>query len=414
MRHLLSAILLLCPLGYALPLAAWAQTLPLPPLTEAQAIHQGLARDALADLERGAVDAAQADALAAGLAPNPTLGYGRERIPGTPNGVEETWQISQAFDLSGRRGLRRVAADRLVEAAASGNLARRVEIAAEIRRRFHERLFKQETIRATELWLQRFSRVEAVVDKLARGGEASGYDHRRLARERQAGEARLAAELAELERGRERLAALLGNAQGSAGDVAGSLLPETLPLPEAALAGLERRPDLQALARRAEAADLEGRAAARGWVPEVTLGVGVKQTDNGSARENGALLAVSIPLPLFDRQQAREKRAAAEAFAARAEYRLARARAEGELRGLYAQGERLRKAAVEFRAGAVKATPELLRIAEAAYRGGESSLLELLDAYRGALEAETTALLLEWKARETRIEYDQLTGRISE
>jgi cobalt-zinc-cadmium efflux system outer membrane protein len=91
-----------------------------------------------------------------------------------------------------------------------------------------------------------------------------------------------------------------------------------------------------------------------------------------------------------------------------------RARAEGELRGLYAQGERLRKAALEFRAATVNAAPDLLRIAEAAYRGGESSLLELLDAYRGALEAETTALLLEWKARETRIEYDQLTGRISE
>jgi len=409
---------------YALPLAACAQNLPLPPLTEAQEVHRGLARDALADLERGAIDAAQADILAAGLAPNPILGYGRERIPGTPNGVEETWQISQAFDLSGRRGLRLDAAGRIKEAAASGNLARRVEIAAEIRRRFHELLLKQEIVRASELWLQRFIRIEATVDKLARGGEASGYDRRRLARERQTAEARLATELAELERSRERLAALLGNTRAfvenssawnnSAGNVAGSLLPEALPLPEAALAGLELRPDLQALARRAEAADLEGRAAARGWVPEVTLGIGVKQSDNGSARENGALLAVSIPLPLFDRQQAREKRATAEALATRAEYRLARARAEGELRGLYAQGERLRQAAVEFRAATVKAAPELLRIAEAAYRGGESTLLELLDAYRGALEAETTALLLEWKARETRIEYDQLTGRISE
>jgi cobalt-zinc-cadmium efflux system outer membrane protein len=52
----------------------------------------------------------------------------------------------------------------------------------------------------------------------------------------------------------------------------------------------------------------------------------------------------------------------------------------------------------------------LLRIAEAAYRGGESSLLELLDAYRGALESETTALELEKRAREACIEYDLLTG----
>ena len=37
-------------------------------------------------------------------------------------------------------------------------------------------------------------------------------------------------------------------------------------------------------------------------------------------------------------------------------------------------------------------------------------VLELLDAYKGALEAETTALDLEWKARDARIELDQLTG----
>ena len=51
-----------------------------------------------------------------------------------------------------------------------------------------------------------------------------------------------------------------------------------------------------------------------------------------------------------------------------------------------------------------------MRIAEVAYRAGESTVLELLDAYKGALDAETTALDLEWKAREVRIELDQLTG----
>ena len=52
--------------------------------------------------------------------------------------------------------------------------------------------------------------------------------------------------------------------------------------------------------------------------------------------------------------------------------------------------------------------------AEAAYQGGESTLLELLDAYRGALEAEMTALDLEWKARQARIDYDLLTGSVTE
>jgi hypothetical protein len=81
------------------------------------------------------------------------------------------------------------------------------------------------------------------------------------------------------------------------------------------------------------------------------------------------------------------------------------------LRGLQRQAEGLRATATDYRARAVEASPELLRIAEAAYRGGESSLLELLDAYRGALEVETTALELEKRARDARIEYDLLSNQ---
>lgn len=132
--------------------------------------------------------------------------------------------------------------------------------------------------------------------------------------------------------------------------------------------------------------------------------------DNGFSRDNGVALTLSISLPVFDRQQAGRQRAAAEAARARAEYRLAHARAEGELRGLHRQAEALRTAASEYRAHVATASPELLRIAEAAYQGGESSLLELLDAYRGALESETAALELAKRARDAHIEYELLTG----
>jgi cobalt-zinc-cadmium efflux system outer membrane protein len=408
MRHLLSVVLL------ALPLAAWAQADPIRALTEAEAVRFGLARTDLSDLERGTVEAAEADALAAGLFPNPTLGYSRDRNRGTHGATEETWQIAQTFDVSGRRGLRREAADRRVDAANAGNTLRRSEIAAEIRHRFHEALFKQETVRATKTWTQRFIRVESLVEKLAKAGEASGYDRRRLTRERQTAQARLSTEQADLDRAAERLAALIGLPGKAAASITGVLPPTAMPPLDKALPRLEQRPDLQVLSRRAEAADLEGRAASRGWVPDVTLGVGPKRTDNGITRENGTLVTFSIPLPVFDRQQAGEKRAVAEALNARAEYNLTRASAEGDLRGLHRQVERLTTAANDYRAHAVAGSSELLRIAEAAYQGGESTLLELLDAYRGALEAEITALNLEWKAREARIEYDLLTGSVTE
>ena len=104
----------------------------------------------------------------------------------------------------------------------------------------------------------------------------------------------------------------------------------------------------------------------------------------------------------------------AQAMAARAELGLARQQAEGELVGLHRQLTQLIATAERYRSDAVAPSAELVRIAEAAYRAGESTVLELLDAYKGALEAELTALDLEWKAREARIELDQLTGNHSQ
>jgi cobalt-zinc-cadmium efflux system outer membrane protein len=402
MRFTLSVCLL------ALPLAAWAQT----PLTEAEAVRLGLTRADFADLGRGAVQSAEADVLTAGLFTNPTLSYSRDRVDGSPDTVEQSWMLEQTFDVSGRRGLHRKAASRRVAAVTAGNASRQLQMAAEIRRSFHEVLFRQETIRATEAWAQRFAWVEGMVGKLARAGEASGYDRRRLARERQTAEARLAAERAELERSLARLMALTGAAEAPL--LKGELLPSD-PVPvETVLTRLDQRPDLQSLSRRAEAADLEGRAAKRGGIPEVIVGIGPKYVDNGITQDNGVALSLSVPLPVFDRQQAGQQRAAAEALQARAEYRLAKRRAEGELRGLHRQVEGLRATAIDYRSRAVAASPELLRIAETAYQGGESSLLELLDAYRGTLETETTALDLEKRARDARIEYDLLTGSVDQ
>jgi cobalt-zinc-cadmium efflux system outer membrane protein len=183
---------------------------------------------------------------------------------------------------------------------------------------------------------------------------------------------------------------------------------------EALLGKLDARPDLEALGAHAAAADLEGRASARGWMPEVTLGIGAKRGDYGFGHETLTSFSAAIPLPVFDRQQPSQQRAVAQAVAARAEHRLARSRAEGQLRGLHRQVTQLVAAANRYRREASEQSDNLVRIADSAYRAGESTVLELLDAYKGALEAETTTLDLEWKAREASIELDQLTGSYPE
>ncbi|MDP2811693.1 MAG: TolC family protein [Rhodocyclaceae bacterium] len=373
-------------------------------LNEAEALRLGLARPEFSELLQARVGEAEADALAAGTWANPTLELARDKTGATR---ETSWQLAQPLDLSGRRGLRENAARHRIRATESDNLARRNERAVELRRAFHDLLRQQEMLRAVGGWTARFGTIGGIVDKLARAGEVAGYDRRRLAREQRTAEAKLAETRADLERGRTRLAALIGREVGDG--IVGRLIPDAPPALPTLQARLAERPDLAALSARAEAARSDNAAAQRN-LPELTVGIGGKRVDDGSARENGNLVMLSFSLPIFDRQQAGDRRSAAQAMAARAELGLARQQAEGDLIGLHRQITQLIAAATRYRSEAVAPSADLVRIAETAYRAGESTILELLDAYKGALEAETTALDLEWKARESRIELDQLTG----
>ena len=377
-------------------------------ITEAEALRLGLGRAEFSELLRARVGEAEADALAADTWANPTLELEREK---TGNTRETTWKIMQPLDLSGRRGLREDAARHRIRATESDNLARRNERAVELRRAFHLFLRQQETVGAVDNWVVRFAAIGSVVDKLARAGEVAGYDRRRLTREQRSAEAKLAEARAELERGRARLSALIGTDAGET--VAGRLLPQIPPALPDLQARLGMRPDISALAARVDAAQADNAAAQRN-LPELSVGIGGKRVEDGASRDNGNLLLLSFNLPLFDRQQAGDRRTAAQAMAARAELGLARQQAEGELVGLHRQLTQLIATAERYRSDAVAPSAELVRIGEAAYRAGESTLLELLDAYKGALEAELTALDLEWKAREARIELDQLTGNHSQ
>lgn len=382
----------------------WSMPLQAAPLTEAEALRLAVSRPEVTDLARARRDEAAADVTAARTWTNPSLELTHDRIG---DSEETTWQLAVPVDLSGRRSLRESAAHRRSEASAAEQHAWQGERSAEVSLAFYDVLRRQAEVGAVAAWAARFATLDTVVAKLARAGEVAGYDRRRLERERQTAEARLAESRAELERRRARLAALIG--QAVTDDVAGRLLPD--PPPELAVLRerLAQRPDLNALARRAEAARTDLDAARRQW-PEITLGVGRKLTDDGLQRDTGPQVLLSFELPLFERGQADQQRGAAQALAAQTEGLLAFREAEAELPGLHRQLTALMTTAERYRQEAVHASGALIRIAEIAYRAGESSVLELLDAYQGALEAERTAIDLEWQARSARIDLDQLTG----
>lgn len=387
---------------------AWAEP---PPLTEGEAVRGALSRPAYREAETSRVVQAEIAVTEAGLLPNPVLDIARDRI-GVVGGdtTERTAQLSQTFDFSGRRALRREAATQRLDAARLDGKDRRLTTIAEVRRVFAETLHRDRVQGALGQWLARIEAATLVAAQLAKAGEVSGYERRRFQREAQTARARLSGVQADAARNREKLAALTGKRPEEARHLAGELLPGALPALEAALAGLRRRPDLASLVAQAEAFERERQAAERAWIPDLTLSVGQKRIEEPAHSGNGVILGVSFSIPLFDRGQASQQRSRARAQAIRADHALALDKAEAELRGVWRQADELRKAAEAFRGDSLAGFRDLSRIAEAAYRAGEATLLELLDAYRTELDSAITELDLELRARIARIEFDSLSG----
>jgi len=379
-------------------------------LTEQAAIRAALAQPAFRDADQGRFATAQSAVTEARLFPNPQVALGYERL-GAPGGhaSESTVQVSQSIDISGRRGLLQDAAGSRLSAAERDRLDRAQKLVGEVRRAFADALYRERIKESAAAWLARLEEATTIVARLTSAGEASGYDRRRIEREMQSARAKLLAADADLARARENLVGLLGSASGSF-KLAGDLDPlPPPPLPEFQ-SRLRERPDLASLSAQAEAFDHERLAAERRWIPDMTLGVGHKRTDETGRSENGVILSFSVPLPVFDRGQASEQKARGQAMTLRAERDLQLARAEGELRGIWRQATQLREAVVAFRAQTAAGSRDLSRIAQAAYRAGEGGILELLDAYRSELDATQTELELALRARTARIELDALAG----
>lgn len=383
-------------------------------LDEDEAVRRALARPAIDDELRARVDLARADEIAARRWPNPEASWSHEQVRAA--GATERQDVavlSQRVDLSGRRGLRGDAAARRVEAAGADAALLRLDVEAETRRAYAGALALERRVAILRAVVQRFEGVAAAVARRAAIGDVAGYDRRRVERERVTVLGQLDVEEGAVARTRSHLAALIGAADPAAplalrGDLTATALP-----PLATLADrLPSRPDLRALELEARSGELEERAAGRWFIPEVELGGGLKTVDAGAGRDSGFAAALTIPIPLFSRDQDERLRGDARARAARGRLSLALGSARADVAGLHAEATRLAAAAARYRESAADGIA-LLRSAEAAYRGGEVGVLELIDGYRAALDADLSLVELEWAARRARIDLDRISGGVS-
>lgn len=335
-------------------------------------------------LARGAIDAARARVLTAGTRPNPTLALDREQLGGSGGYHETVLSVGQALDLTGQRGARREAAAREVAAAELRLEAERARLRAGVTRAYLRAAAAEARLGSLAEAGDLFRTAGQAGQVRFREGDISAYELQRLQVEA-ARYVTLSEEAAlEVRQAGRELAFLLR--PGSAPPVDELVLPAdtlggvalqaaTLPA-DAALARALQRADVRVAEADVEAARATVDARVRGRRPNPTLTAGLKEQAGGMA---GAVVGVSFPLPLSDRNQGPVAEARAALAQAETRVALARRAAEVEVRHALerraALAERLR-----LREGLLTRARALLASARVAYAEGETSLLELLDA----------------------------------
>lgn len=414
----------LIPLGSAALLGfavypAWAQSPAAPaapalgiagqaiaPLTLQSAIDMAMASNAELSAARRELEAAQGPVLQGGTRPNPELSFLLEDTQRATRTT--TLQINQPIELGGKRAARISAAERGRDIAAAELAAKRDDLRATVVLAFYDVLLAQEHVKLAGDSTELARRAADAAGKRVQAGKISPVEETR-ARVAEATAGLEAAQAAsELRLSRQRLAATWGDAWPRFDRVASDSALASVPTFDAVSVRLAASPSLRRaqieVQRRGALSDLE--RAKR--TPDLTVSLGVKRDEQ--LGRNQAVIGLSIPLPLFDRNQGnllealrREDKSRDELAAADIQLKTAVAQAWGRLDTAGAAARTLRDQVLPGARSAYDAATQGFEL-------GKFSLSDVLDAQRTLFQAQAQYLRARVEAHRAAADIDRLLG----
>lgn len=375
------------------------------------------ANPALQSARAGRVSAeaqlAESDVL---LRNNPvvSLDPSRRVVPqaGGPEQRFREWgaSLSQTFEIAGQQGLRKDAARQDLASFdfSIQELAR--QLRAEVEEHFVRVLALQKRGDLERENLNLVQSAAAAMGKRVAVGEASRLEGNLAAVEAERTRNQLGLLGESLTAARAELARLLQLESGRLPEAAGDLARGTSYTREALIDNATRRPQLAALDRREQAArnrlDLE-RASA---YPDVTLGVNTAREGSPDLRERIVGFSVSVPLPLFRRNQAGIGKAIADLTQTQIERQAAVRDIRAAVLAQWTRVEQLRERTGRLRRSVLPPLEENLRLSQSAFRAGEIGLTELLLVNRQVLDGRRDALDAETELRLAQIALERAAG----
>lgn len=391
--------------GLALSQVASAQT-----LTLESALQSAFAGNPDLAAAQWEIEIAQGGRQQAGLIPNPVASWDAEDTRRSTRTT--TVKLSQTLELGGKRGARIDVASRAQDAAAQELEQRRNLLRAEVIEGFYGALRAQERLELAQRSMALAERGLVIANGRVTAGKASPVEATRA--QVQLSEVRLERSRAEIgvSDAYRRLAAITGSANiGFERVESGALNTPALPSATQLLARLESTAEL----RLAEL-QIQQREAGLGLekaqrIPDLDVSIGSQY--DASVRERVNLVGVSMPIPLFNRNQGNVLAASRRADQARDLRNATELRLRTETRqalDLWATANS------EVRAFNQVILPAAQSAVDSATRGfemGKFNFLEVLDAQRTLIAARTQYLAALAQATDAWVRIERIYGDLA-
>jgi cobalt-zinc-cadmium efflux system outer membrane protein len=382
------------------------------PLTLAAAIRLAFERNAGLRAATREIDIAGGQRIQAGARPNPEIAVTSE---GLRNGQRtRSVQLSQPLDLGGKRAARIAAADIGVDLASAELAAARTALRADVVTAFFDVVAAQERVQLAHASQQLAQRASAATARRVIAGKISPVDETRARVAEASSKIEVNQARNELALAMRRLAALWG-----------SNLPDfsSVIAPEAAIGGAPGMPDALAylpgapelararleVSRREALANVERRLR----VPDITVIVGrQRQEQFGQASPRQTIVGLSVPLPLFDRNQGNVLSALRRADKAKDEFAATESRLATELAAAAARLDSARNELQILRDEILPGARSAYDASSTGFELGKFGFLEVLDAQRTLVQGKTQYVRALAESHRAAAEIDRIVGHV--
>lgn len=397
-------------MGLCLPV--WAQTSPT--LSLSSAISQAMQGSPMLSSAQAALSAAQGNTLQAGALSNPEITFDAENIAGNgdfkgTNAAEYTYGISQKLELGGKRASRRAQAQAESEAISKDVLATRLDITRNVTVAYGDILALTEKRKLTE------AREHLAQEVLANVSQRVGAARDPLIYKNQADVSLATAKLEsqkvqrDLQLAKRKLASMWGDsvlqAELDTSVLTSTSAPQPLDTYQAKLANtpyLQRYEDLKASKQAAFKLEKTQN------IPDPSFSVGIR--DFRETGHQAMVAGMSMPIPVFNRNQGNIARAGAQVTQTEQDARQARLQTEQTLHEAWLDWQSAHSEATALQVRIIPSAQQALGLSRQGYERGRFSFLEVLNAQRTLAEAQEQHINALQRQLNAKAEVERLTA----